>query len=247
MLKKLFTAVVAVGAAIASESAALNSSSEANIPEGWLLWNSYTSYEAGDGSLYIRDLKGNISEITGDFSHAMNGDFGCSPSEIVFMAIDKAADEWDIYNYNAVSGTVTNLTENSGYRNEDPKYSPDGSKIVFKRGYWSQQKNDFVYNIAEMNLHTNEIKMLTNDDYEEAMPYYSAYGNNVYYAKYINGISSIYKIDTVTGYESEVYADNMATAYYPICFGDSLYFTSWTSPENHNDCIVKYDLSLIHI
>ncbi len=241
MLKKLFTAVVAVGAAIASESAALNSSSEANIPEGWLLWHSYTSYEAGDSSLYIRDLKGNISEITGDFSHAMNGDFGCSPSEIVFMAIDKAADEWDIYNYNAVSGTVTNLTENSGYRNEDPKYSPDGSKIVFKRGYWSQQKNDFVYNIAEMNLHTNEIKMLTNDDYEEAMPYYSADGNYVYYAKYINGISSIYKIDTVTGYESEVYADNMATAYYPICFGDSLYFTSWTSPENHNDCIVKYD------
>lgn len=241
MLKKLFTAVVAVGAAIASESAALNSSSEANIPEGWLLWHSYTSYEAGDSSLYIRDLKGNVSEITGDFSHAMNGDFGCSPSEIVFMAIDKAADEWDIYNYNAVSGTVTNLTENSGYRNEDPKYSPDGSKIVFKRGYWSQQKNDFVYNIAEMNLHTNEIKMLTNDDYEEAMPYYSAYGNNVYYAKYINGISSIYKIDTVTGYESEVYADNMATAYYPIRFGDSLYFTSWTSPENHNDCIVKYD------
>lgn len=47
MLKKLFTAVVAVGAAIASESAALNSSSEANIPEGWLLWHSYTSYEAG--------------------------------------------------------------------------------------------------------------------------------------------------------------------------------------------------------
>lgn len=64
MLKKLFTAVVAVGAAIASESAALNSSSEVNIPEGWLLWHSYTSYEAGDSSLYIRDLKGNVSEIT---------------------------------------------------------------------------------------------------------------------------------------------------------------------------------------
>ena len=129
MLKKLFTAVVAVGAAIASESAALNSSSEANIPEGWLLWHSYTSYEAGDSSLYIRDLKGNISEITGDFSHAMNGDFGFSPSEIVFMAIDKAADEWDIYNYNAVSGIVTNLTENSGYRNEDPSNTPPASKI----------------------------------------------------------------------------------------------------------------------
>lgn len=51
VLKKLFTAVVAVGAAIASESAALNSSSEVNIPEGWLLWHSYTRYETGDSSL----------------------------------------------------------------------------------------------------------------------------------------------------------------------------------------------------
>lgn len=66
VLKKLFTAVVAVGAAIASESAALNSSSEANIPEGWLLWHSCT--KTGNYDLYYYDGKVSVdlSEINTD-------------------------------------------------------------------------------------------------------------------------------------------------------------------------------------
>ena len=120
------------------------------VPKGWLLWHSYTSYEAGDSQLYLQNPQGEISEITGDFIHAMNGNFGKSPDDIVFMAIDENADEWDIFLYE--DKTVTNLTENSGYRNEDPKWSPDGKSIVFKRGYWNADVNDFTYNLACMVL-----------------------------------------------------------------------------------------------
>ena len=113
----------------------------AQMPEGWLLWHSYSKYAALDSRLFLRTPSGSVQEITGDFIHAMNGSFGNSPDEIVFMAIDRAADEWDIFRYDG--STVTNLTPQSGYRNEDPKWSPDGTKIVFKRGRWDSAADDF--------------------------------------------------------------------------------------------------------
>ena len=69
------------------------------MPEGWLIWHSYTSYSEMDSQLYLRDNEGKIKEITGDFVNPMNGSFGITPDKAVFMAIDKNFDEWDIYLY----------------------------------------------------------------------------------------------------------------------------------------------------
>ena len=82
--------------------------------------------------------------------------------------------EADIYVYD--NGNITNLTKNSGFRNEDPKWSPDGKSIVFKRGHWEQDVNDFIWNLALLHMETVEITMLSNDSAEEAMPYFSEDG-----------------------------------------------------------------------
>lgn len=122
-------------------------------------------YEEKDSQLYLQNPQGDISEITGDFINPMNGSFGNSPDEIAFMAIDENADEWDIFLYD--DKTVTNLTQKSGYKNEDPKWSPDGKSIVFKRGYLNSETDDFTYNIALIDVESKEIKMLTESLYED--------------------------------------------------------------------------------
>ena len=204
------------------------------IPDGWLIWHSYTSYSEKDSQLYLRDNEGKITEITGDFVNPMNGSFGITPDKAVFMAIDKNFDEWDIYLYDNDEKTVSNLTENSGFRNEDPKWSPDGKSIVFKRGHWNAEVNDFTYNLALIDLESKEIKMLTDSLCEDAMPFFSDDGRYIYYTKYIDGYGKIARLNAETGEDDIIFAEENVTAYYPIEKNGLLYFTKWHSSDNHD-------------
>lgn len=217
---------------------------DAELPKGWLLWHSYNEYAELDSKLYLRTPDGSIKEISGDFIHAMNGSFGVTPNKVTFMAIDKDEDEWDIYLYD--SGIITNLTEKSGFRNEDPKWSPDGKSIVFKRGYWSNTTNDFVYNLALLNVETGEVTMLTDDTAEEAMPCFSEDGKYIYYTSYSNDIGSICRMDTSSHNTETVYAENNVTAYYPITADEDLYFTKCHDADNRCDQIMRYHGSQIY-
>lgn len=209
------------------------------LPQGYLAWHSYTSYEAMDSLQYVQLPDGTMTPLQGDFIHAMNADFGSHPFDLVFMAIDAAADEWDLYRCNLLTGKTINLTQHSGYRNEDPKFSPDGMKIVFKRGRWSHENNSFVYDLAEMDLYTQTVTMLTDSDAEESMPYYAADGNSVYYALQQDGLSSIWQFKPASGEQRVIYAEDGVTAYYPVVGNDGLYFTKWYSDQLHNDCIMR--------
>jgi len=240
-MKKKFICTV-LSALITSAMPGLNShaiTENADMPKGWLLWHSYTSYSEKDSHLFLQNPNGNISEISGDFIHAMNGNFGNSPDKIVFMAIDEKADEWDIFLYD--NEEITNLTQNSGYRNEDPKWSPDGTSIVFKRGYWNSDISDFTYNLALLDMNSMEVTMLTNDLYEEAMPCFSVDGKHIYYIKYNEGYGSIVCMNTDNGEIKTIFQEENINAYYPMTNDKYLYFTKWHSSENHHDEIMVYD------
>ncbi|MBR5371397.1 MAG: family 16 glycosylhydrolase [Oscillospiraceae bacterium] len=211
---------------------------DAELPKGWLLWHSYSSYSAQDSRLFLRRPNGTVQEISGDFVHAMNGSFGAAPGQIVFMAIDKAADEWDIFVYD--NGTVSNLTQNSGFRNEDPKWAPDGKQILFKRGRWDSAANDFIYDLALLDIGTGAVSMLTNDSLEEAMPCYSPDGRQIFYAAYSGGIGSVFRMDAETRTPEPVFAENGVNAYYPAAWGNRVLFTKWFSAENRCDQIMCF-------
>lgn len=218
---------------------------DAELPKGWLLWHSYSEYFALDSRMYVRTPDGVVKEISGDFVHAMNGSFGIAPEQITFMAIDSSTDEWDIYLYD--NGNVTNLTKNSGFRNEDPKWSLDGKQIVFKRGYWDNSIGDFVYDLATLDIDTHEVTMLTDDRAEDAMPFFSEDGKYIYYTRYTDGIGSIYRMDAATRETEDIYSETGVTAYYPIVKGEQVYFAKWYSAENHCDQLMCYDGSNISV
>ena len=251
-LKKRIGALAAAAAVMctvpvyagAEENAALyeelsGQGERAELPEGWLLWHSYSDYSALDSRLYLRSPEGTAAEITGNFIHAMNGSFGSDPGTFTFMAIDEAADEWDIFLYR--DGVITNLTERSGYRNEDPKFSPDGKTIVFKRGHWDRNIDGFSYDLALFDTETMEITMLTDAPGEEAMPCFSADGEYVYYAGYSEGRGSIYRLGISSGSRETIFSEENVNAYYPIVCGDDLYFTKWYSADDHSDQLMKWD------
>ncbi len=213
--------------------------SKEELPKGWLLWHSYSGYSDMDSKLFLQSPNNTIREIKGNFIHAMNGSFGNTPADIVFMAIDEKADEWDVFLYNAIDECITNLTEKSGFRNEDPKFSPDGQKIVFKRGVWNHQKNDFTYNLAEIDIETGNINYITCGENEKAMPFYSADGKSVYYTEYDSNGSSIQMVNLSDGSTEEVYHAENTVSYYPVVYNDVLYFTRSFSLENQNDSIIR--------
>ena len=216
-----------------------NGRADAELPKGWLLWHSYKNYADLDSKLFLRTPDGTVESISGDFIHAMNGCFGRSPEQFAFMAIDKDADEWDVYLSD--HGEITNITGNSGFRNEDPKFSPDGKTIVFKRGHRDINANDFVYDLALLDVKTMTVTMLTDDTSEEAMPCFSEDGKYIYFARYTNGIGSICRLDLSTKTSETVLGENGVNAYYPIVGGDKLYFTKWCSADNHCDTIICCD------
>ncbi len=207
-----------------------------------LLYHSYSSYETRDSTLYLHDASSGegLTLSDGGFVHAMNGDFGSHPYDIVFMAITLETDAWDLYRYNRISGTYTNLTEYSGFRNEDPKFSPDGKSIVFKRGWWNHETDDFTYELAELDLTTGDVTLLTDTPAEESMPYYSADGALIYYAVSGSEADGIYRLDRGTLRSEAVYTASGEYAYYPVVSGDALYFTKWHSPDSGFDCIVEF-------
>lgn len=235
-----FLASVSVTSALLSASSVNAVTAEnSTLPQGWLLWHNYSNYSALDSKLYLRSPDGAVQTVEGDFIHAMNGHFGASPFQFTFMAIDEKADEWDIFLCD--NGKITNLTQNSGFRNEDPKFSPDGRNIVFKRGYWSNSADNFVYDLAVINVETGDITMLTDTPEEEAMPCFSSDGKSVYYALYNDSIGSIHCLDTETKTTETIYNQSGINAYYPVVMDSMLYFTAWTSSDNHCDRIMCFD------
>ncbi len=240
-MKKLRPAAISVVFALLCTTAF--SASAAAPQRGKLLYHHYSSYSAMDSELLLHDFTtGETLAIADDaFLHAMNADFGSHCGDIVFMAIDPIGDEWDIFRYNLVSGDFTNLTQASGFRNEDPKFSTDGKKIVFKRGRWDAQTDGFVYDLAEMELQTGEITMLTDSAAEESMPYYAPDGGSIYFSRIENGETAICVLDRNTGSITRVYAENGVHTYYPVLSDAGLYFTKWHSAALHNDCIVKME------
>ncbi len=169
----------------------------------------------------------------------MNADFGSHPYDITFMAIDTQSNEWNLYRYNVITKEYDCLTQASGFRNEDPKFSHDGKSIVFKRGWWNSETNDFSYALAELSLPSMDVELLTDDAAERSMPYYSDDGTWIYYAQSGSDADGIHRLNRATLAAEAVYVQG-DHAYYPVILGDALYFTKWYDSNNPMDCIMSF-------
>ncbi|HIF28897.1 MAG TPA: hypothetical protein EYQ40_10325, partial [Candidatus Marinimicrobia bacterium] len=206
------------------------------LSEGKIVFHSYSDYEAWDGKLFLYDFSEQLlTEISQgwDIDHTINAHFSPDGSKIVFMgapAGNHDSSSWDIYLWDLFSGLPINLTANNGLRDEDPKFSPNGSEIVFK------QDGD----LKVMDLINDTIIHTTNNGYsiEESMPYYTSDSQYIIYARGAGISSDIYLINK-DGMENQS-LENITNIqeYYPIIRSNSTFlYTRWVSTANHHDQI----------
>jgi len=200
--------------------------------KGKLVYHNYTTYDAEDSKMYLYDFQTKelkyISE-NWNIRNVMNAHFSPDGKQIVFMGIGNETNTWDIFLYD-ISGdqSPVNLTPNEGTRDEDPKFSPDGKRIAFKQNW----------KIVEMNLETNQVTVLSPDDY--SMPYYNAQGTKLVCSKNDGPTSSIAVIDIITKTITTLYDEPNVQDYYPInADATSFYYSVGYSPDNRIDQVYR--------
>jgi dipeptidyl aminopeptidase/acylaminoacyl peptidase len=107
---------------------------------GRIVFHRYTNYDAWDGHLYLFDFGAKrlrcLSERR-EIDHAINGNFSPDGKHIVFMGVPRGqhrGNAWDVYLWKVDSrAKPVNLTAQLGTRDEDPRFAPDGKRILFKQ------------------------------------------------------------------------------------------------------------------
>ena len=163
----------------------------------------------------------------------MNAQFSPNGKEIVFMGTGTGISNWDVFLWVVNSTAIpTNLTAALGAssRDEDPKFSSDGTRIVFKHNG----------HLAEMDLAGNITRTITTGTGQESMPYYSYNDSLIVYTEGDGATSDIYEIKTDGTILKTTASLPGIQEYYPIG-NDSLtfYYSGGTSITNPNDQIYR--------
>src|SRR5207253_9772344 len=108
--------------------------------------------------------------------NAINAHFSPDGTKIVFMGAVRGTQNWDVWLYTFGQPQPINLTNSGGVtRNEDPKFFPDGQKIIFKSGQAG------MYSLKEMDTSGTILNTILSGSSEKSMPYYTADGSKIIY------------------------------------------------------------------
>ncbi|MFZ4463346.1 MAG: TolB family protein [Bacteroidales bacterium] len=199
---------------------------------GKLVYHTYSCYSCNDSKLYYLDFatKELVCLSTNwEIDNPMNVHFSPDGKNIVFMGTSSGTANWDVFLYKTGSSlSPVNLTVESVGRDEDPKFSPDGSKIVFKR-------NGILTEMDTTGLVLKEYEL---PQTEASMPYYTSDSDNILYAaKGDDGTNlDIFLVSCLDGNSRILSSTTNVEDYYPIVRNDtSFLFTRWYAPDNMND------------
>jgi Tol biopolymer transport system component len=104
---------------------------------GKLVYHSYVNYGDGSSQLWVYNFRyqtlTQISNASWGVTDPMNAVWSPDGNWLLFMSIKNNA--WNIFAWPTNNSHIPyNLTNSTGAtRNEDPKFSADGSRIVFKQ------------------------------------------------------------------------------------------------------------------
>jgi Tol biopolymer transport system component len=241
MCPLLLTAISLI-AQVSQDAGATDPPDRAKPPTltGRLLFHRYRAYDAWDSEIYLADFARKslvCLSMNWPVDHAMNAQFSPDGKRVVFMAVPKREHErsrWDIYLSDIGARTAPrNLTIGNGLCDEDPKFSPDGKTIVFKRDG----------RVAFMDLNGKHGRLLAGLEpgVEYSMPVLIANGKRVVAMTGARADGDLYSFAVPGGSRSPVAVTPGVLEYYPVPWtADYLLYVRWQSAEIHNDQIYRH-------
>jgi|GEM_PF-1538244 len=207
--------------------------------KGQLIYHNYSSYEARDSQMFLYDFETNtLKNISKNWNirHAMNANFSPDGKKIIFMGLRHNQDTWDIYMYDLVTQEhPVNLTPDDT-RNEDPRFSPDGKRIILKRDF----------RLHEMDVASGEItRVIPEDGHEYSMPDYNFDGTKVVASRipdYQSNscCSEIVSVDLASRTVRQLYDVPDVQDYFPVnADAASFYYSQGYSPNWRGDQVYR--------
>jgi hypothetical protein len=208
---------------------------------GKLIWHSYSSYGfSGVHSWMASFDSGEVYDISQPpFQGAMNYAFSPDGTTVVVMAEDNTitaangTTAWELWVASVTATGLANITRITasaadGSRNEDPRFSADGARIIFKRNLSSIMATD-VATIAVNGLHQAPAQtLLLTLPTEASTPFYTV-GSTTSFL-YADEATKSIRI-AAAGAVSTLYSVG-AHAYYPIAI-DPLHFYFAAGQSNY--------------
>lgn len=205
--------------------------------KGRLIFHTYSCYDCNDSKIYSYDFAtGKLLLLSDGWNmvNAMNAHFSADGTKLVFMGEPAGTTNWDVFVWTVGSSIPPkNLTASFGAtRDEDPKFSNKGAKIVFKQNGV----------IKEMDTLGNIIHSFTVPQSEASMPFYAKGDTVILYSgsEATASTADIDKLSVASSFTEPISAIKNLEEYYPIAFDDSSFlFTRWFSQVNQNDQVYR--------
>jgi Tol biopolymer transport system component len=205
---------------------------------GRIVYHSYSDYLAApvdevDGNIFLYQyIDETLSNLTASINveNSMNPHFSPDGSQIVFMARPVGSPvDWtalELYLLDLAENTFQRLTTND-VPDEDPKFSPDGRHLVFKR---SQQ-------IWTYNLQTGLTTQLTSTSGEKSGPNFSLDGSKIVFWYDTKSSSDIGWIPAATqNADSVLFGETNVQEMYPVYWGaERILYSKWEYAESDPD------------
>ena len=211
-----------------------NTASNQPALSGRLFFHTYSCYSCNDSKLYQFDFSTKTLQLISNswaIGNPMNAQVSPDGRSIVFMGVS-ATTGWDVYHWQIGSvAAPRNLTASFGAtRDEDPKFSFAGNRIVFKQ-------NGVMKEMDTLGVITRTFSVSAS---EASMPYYAKGDSLLLFSgnEVAGSTADIYSLLLSTGIEKPLSVNAGLEEYYPVTRDDSsFYFTRWYSTGNRNDQI----------
>ena len=199
------------------------------------MFHRYTNYDAWDGRIYLYDFAAKrlrcLSERW-EIDHAINANFSPDGKQIVFMGVPRGqhrGDAWDVYLWKLDSpAKPVNLTEGPARRDEDPRFAPDGKRIVFKQDG----------EIRIMDLANRQVQAIPfgGAKAERSMPMFTSDEESVVYAEGARKDMDLFSINVADGVRRPLAIEPEVQEYFPVPLDASRFlFVRWTNQNDHHD------------
>jgi Tol biopolymer transport system component len=208
---------------------------------GKLAYHSYVSYGDGTSQIFIYDFSARtltqVSKSTWGIKDPMNAVFSPDGKWLAFMGVTNNA--WNVFMWQVGSANAPiNLTNSTGQtRNEDPKFTSDGSSLFFKQNGDVMQA---TLSFTSAGPAFTSVIDVTNSapTIESSMPFPTPDDSAIYYATGTGAGLGLYKETLAT--HTKIAFDTPAglSTYYPIVRADgTVFYARWKDATSQADQI----------